>query len=730
MTFRHYTICQDTEGATVEVWRGNDEVACLAFDNQQHCFVELHVAIAPPERTRAAASFQHLVQLAASLRHRHLLGLLEGGEDEGSNYHITPFLDGERLDSWLARCHPLPPWLALLVVRQLVEGLATLASHPQLLAGVEVFHAGLTLTGPHPDDLTVKICDLGLSGTHPVSSDPQFVEARAIHETGRLLHYMLTGSLLESPAPVPAGRTIPAELTFLLNTILQANRPHHSRTLEQLRTLTEHCLHDLPLEHTGRPDVLPPQYRPRLPLAALLPDGPAAAELLSNDFTLDTRPPDAADPYRYRGTERATRRAVNVQLLPPANLIPPELLLPALEAARTTLSGQNDPHLLTLLAFHPESPAPLLVEELPGKFTLDSLRRLRAPLEPAEVHLLLTKVDQAATAAETRGLPLHWRCPKLIPIHFSGPGGEEALPPPGQLARRSLTDWPDFTVKLRTWPVMLDFTQPDRFQLERLLPRDPALAGASPRLTHPPATTAPSPRDFALLALWLLGGSAHLKENLKPLLFAAISTRSPALASRGEFLTRFHEAAASVTVEPVTLPKSKAKTPGKTGKVPGRATRPLPAAEPIQLPLPATPDGPLLPPLDQPDEDSEVPAMGFAEALFRAKTDPDPMAGRQPAHAHPLWPAPADHEAQDFPLYQPDYPSHDLPDGAPLGLMEAAGQSAAWDPDPESDLHDHASQKATSRWMLVLIVILIAAALAALMAQLSGQAIWLRNVGG
>lgn len=207
MTFRHYTICQDTSGTTVEVWRGTDEVACLAFDNQQRCFVELHVAIAPPERARDAASFQRLVQLAAPLRHRHLLGLIEGGEDEGSNYHITPFLDGERLDSWLARCHPLPPWLALLVISQLVEGLATLASHPQLLAGVEVLHAGLTLTGPHPDDITIKICDLGLSGTRPVSSDPQFVEARAIHETGRLLHYMLTGSLLESSTPNRPGPT-------------------------------------------------------------------------------------------------------------------------------------------------------------------------------------------------------------------------------------------------------------------------------------------------------------------------------------------------------------------------------------------------------------------------------------------------------------------------------------------------------------------------------------------
>ena len=685
---------------------------------------------------RDAASFQNLVQLAAPLRHRHLLGVIEGGEDEGSNYHITSFLDGERLDSWLARSQPLPPWLALLVIRQLVEGLATLASHPRLLAGVEVFHAGLTLTGPHPDDLTVKICDLGLSGSLPVSTEPQFVEGRAIHETGRLLLYMLTGSLTEGPVTPQtlAGRPIPPELTCLLNTIFQAGQPHHPRTLNQLRNLTERCLHDLSPELTTRPDILPAQYRPRLPLTAHLPDGPATAELLSNDFTLDTRAPDAADPYRHRGTERATRRAVNVQLLPPANLLPPEFLLPGPEKAWTTLAGQRDPHLLTPIAFHPEAPAPLLVEELPGKYTLDSLRRLRAPLDPAEVHLLLTKIDEAATAAGSRQLPIHWRCPRLVPIQFTGPGGDEAQPPPAQLARLSLTDWPAFTVKLRTWPLTLDFTQPDRFHLERLLPSDPALIGESPRLTSPTDTSPPTVRDFALLALWLLGGSPQLKENLKPLIYAAISARGPALSSRQEFLTRFHTASTPSPTAPVVPPKSKTTARLKTAKVPAPAPLSLfpgtvPAAEStirISTTRKETVPDTYSPFAYPPDSESEVPAMGFAEALFGTSTDqdtPDPSALHNNST---LWPAAPEHLDPDYIPYPPDYNPDAPPEGTPLGFMEAAGQSTAWDPDHESDHHDYAGQKTTSRWILLLIVILIAAVLAALMAQLSGQAIWLK----
>ena len=64
---------------------------------------------------------------------------MEGGEDEGANYFITEYLDGERFDTWLARCNPLPPWLALQTISQIIEGLCVLAPHPRLLAGVEAF---------------------------------------------------------------------------------------------------------------------------------------------------------------------------------------------------------------------------------------------------------------------------------------------------------------------------------------------------------------------------------------------------------------------------------------------------------------------------------------------------------------------------------------------------------------------------------------------------------------
>ena len=62
--------------------------------------------------------------------------------------------------------------------------------------------------------------------------------------------------------------------------------------------------------------------------------------------------------------------------------------------------------------------------------------------------------------------------------------------------------------------------------------------------------------------------------------------------------------------------------------------------------------------------------------------------------------------------------------------MEAAGQPTTPYADSEDPYgpedEEAAAQKSASRWTLFLVVVLIAAALAALMAQLSGQAIWLR----
>jgi hypothetical protein len=803
--FRHYCICQDAEGGTIELWRSEEEVACLAFDTKRQVLVELHVAVGPAERQRDLRSFQNLLQLAAPLRHRHLLGIIEGGEDDGANYHITDFLDGERLDSWLKRLVPLPSWLALTVLLQVVEGLAALASHPRLLAGVEVFHAGIMLTGERVDDVLVKVCDLGLAGARPMSTEPQFVEARAIHEAGRLLLYMLTGSLPdgEVTAETWSGSHAAPELGFLLATIFQASAPHHPRTLEQLRNLVERCLHDLPAEAPARPDKLPAALRPRLPLTGQLPSGEAIAEAAGGDWSVDTRPGDAAQPYRHRGTERATRHPVVVQALPPPEIVPTEFFAPALDQAWAAApKAAESPHLLKLrhwnFAMHPA----VIVEDLPGKWTLDAIVRLRQRLDASETLLILTQLDAAAEAAAALSLPLLWRSPALIPVQFDAPGTEEELATAGRLARLPLGEWPAFHLKLRTWPLMLNFTQPERFQTERLLPRGEPGLPVDSTLMRSGILTPPTSRDLALLAVWMMGGASQLQDGVKPLIYEALRTKSSAAESRRDFLERFRQRlevkSASVIItaqadDPEDGPASDNAGPGEdpaTAHSP-LAVRPKPPVPPQPVPgnipgghqsgnEPSTRKRNGVQPQERPgapkrpkhgkstaktaaaaafaggagssqagtaegslfsqatvdvEDDAGAPAMGFAEALFGSSG----AGGRSPGAAGSAPAAGPAHSGYAGPVYdegthplfggapgfqQPD-PHPDIPEGAPLGFMEAAGQHHQYANGPDGLPGVHLPPR-RSPWMLVLVVILISAAIAALMAELSGRAVWHR----
>ncbi|MES2708130.1 MAG: hypothetical protein V4726_16170 [Verrucomicrobiota bacterium] len=796
--FRHYCICQDAEGGTLELWRGDAEVACLAFDTRRQVLVELHVATGPAERQRDLQGFQNLLQLAAPLRHRHLLGIIEGGEDDGANYHITDFLDGERLDSWLKRLAPLPPWLALTVLLQVVEGLAVLASHPRLLAGVEVFHAGIMLTGDRVDELVVKICDLGLAGARPMSTEPQFVEARAIHEAGRLLIFMLTGSLPEGAVTAELLPENPdmEEVRFLLDTIFQAAAPHHPSTLEQLRTLVERCLHNLPEEVTAHPDKLPAALRPLLPLAAYLPGGEAVAEAAGEDCAVDTRPGDAAQPYRHRAIERATRHPVVVQVLPPPGMVPAEFFAPLADQAWAARTGGDSPHLLKLRGWNAGAQPPVLVEELPGKWTLDSIVRLRQRLEPAEVLILLKQLDAAADAAAAMELPLHWRSPRLVPVQFTAPGSEESLATAGKLARLPMGEWPAFRLKVRTWPLMLNFTQPERFQLDRLMPRETGLPVDSGSI-RAGILTPPTARDFALLAVWMMGGTGHLREQVKPLIYETLHAKLSAGETRREFLERFRqrvEAGAAAPAVPEADAPDKGPGPaaaaaaaggeaaggGESGVTP---PRPVPPVRPQQPALSAAPPGrravkrarrgaprqlgvpgtaaalaetgvgasteTRIPAeagsgdsggggglfsqaavVEEQDKGAEAPAMGFAEALFGGAS---PARPEPPAGAHRLFGGAAGlqdhdddnhgHDRGEGAGYDPE--KLEIPEGAPLGFMEAAGQQSNFMNGPGGLPGVHLPPR-RSPWMLVLVVVLISAAIAALMAELSGRAVWHR----
>lgn len=666
-SFRQYLISQNREEGTVELWRNDDEVACLAVDTDRRVFVELHVAIAPPERQRNPVLFQRLVRTLIPLRHRNLPVIHEGGEDDGSAYYVSDVLAGERLDAWLERCGPLPEWLALHVAEQIAAGLRALAPHPQILAGVNPLHAGVAMTGDFREDLTVRLCDIGLMVERGVREGPREIEARLIAEVGNLLQRMVAGS----PGAEP-DLPVTAEMRFLIDTILRTDAPHHPRTVEQLHLLLARGRRELAGGNVIPPDRIPPRFQPGVPLREHFPGPSAVQDAVGDDFTVDPNSWDASRPWQLHAIRRSTRQPVIVQVLPPPNLLPAEYFAPAIRAA-VQRAEDDAGHPLKLVEWHEE--AGVLIEEPAGRSTAASLVRDRGGLEIGDVVRLLEQLNEAVSAADEAGLAVRWRNPSDIVVAFpdGGPGGgsgrdrdgfrprpEEALPP--------------FSVRLRTWPVTSWFVQPDLQAGAHL--SVPGFGDGG--MTGDPGSDG---HDCAVLAAWLAGGMARLPDAFKPLFLEWTGKHAPE-GTRADFLrdlrSRWERFAGSADGEDDALETGDPAWPGSHGDD-------VPAG------------------LWEPEEDGEPDeggSPGFAEALFGTggRAADLPVSVREPAVRTEV--------------------SDDGPVVNPFAQARASRRPVDYD-DPV-----YAPPPAGGRWVIWLMVILIAAIIGGLAAQLSGLAFW------
>lgn len=115
-------------------------------------------------RTDWVALFLDEVKQAATLWHPNIIRIYDVGEIDGVPYFVQPYLFGKKLQTLLARSRslPIPTGMALLLVRQLLEGL-DFAHGQRGRSGRPMAHGGL-----HPErifvgyDGVVGVCDFGL----------------------------------------------------------------------------------------------------------------------------------------------------------------------------------------------------------------------------------------------------------------------------------------------------------------------------------------------------------------------------------------------------------------------------------------------------------------------------------------------------------------------------------------------------------------------------------------
>ena len=502
---------------------------------------------------------------------------------------------------------------------------------------------------------------------------------------------MLTGAMQQGPVESLdlAPHAIAPELAFLLGTLFMPSMQHHPRTLEQLRSLVDRCTRELSPELAARPEKVPPAMRPKLPLQSHFFTGAGVADIAGDECTVDIRPFDALDPYRHRATQRATRSSVTIQLLPPARLMPPDYGKLIIQAGER-INSQEHPHLLRVLAWDEHEHPEVLLEENPGRWNLESILRLKGKLDSSDVAIILEQLEAALREAESCGLATVIRSPRQIMVQITAPGGEESMPPEVELARQPLENWPAFRLKVRTWPLTLNFTQPDRFNPERLIHREPGAVEHLAASRGMSFAQQPTARDYALLAAWMLGGTGEIPERVRPLIYDHLSNRSEAaLGGRKEFLERFLSRAGGRPSGHTGLVAGTRKGPprGPTGAVP------LHPASSVTLGRDA---------ISLDDEAAMEAAPGFAEALFgaaKARTSSVPVPIFMPL--------------QD-PLEEEEWT---FLDGPLPGLYD----SGPGDYDPEFE-----AEPAPNRLLIWLLVVLTAALLAGVAAHLNGTAFWQR----
>jgi serine/threonine protein kinase len=227
-------------------------------------------------------------EAVAALSHDHIVTILDVGEERGVPFFVMPLLQGESLQERLARHRLMPVAEAVLVGREVAEGLA--AAHAAGLIHRDVKPGNVWLEAPND---RVKLLDFGLARaaagdarltrTGAVLGTPAFMAPEQaggkpghradLFSQGAVLYEMLTGrrpfpgeTVMEvlaavlrerPPAPASVNPTVPAALSALVMALLEREPGQRPATARQVAAL---------LREAGPTATVPPP----LPQAARL----------------------------------------------------------------------------------------------------------------------------------------------------------------------------------------------------------------------------------------------------------------------------------------------------------------------------------------------------------------------------------------------------------------------------------------------------------------------------
>ncbi|MCB1099336.1 MAG: hypothetical protein KDN22_27445 [Verrucomicrobiae bacterium] len=671
-TFSELQIARSRDGDFFELLRNDLEVVCLAYLSARQCMVELHVFHADGGGGPHPDVFIRQASAAARIQNPQAARVLDFGEDDGACFYLSEFSDGELLEDYIDRCAPLPESIALELVLNAARGLSACATELPVLAGMDLLQSRVRLDHPNAQSLTLKVGGYSFGSRKAETLAAAGVHEYYIRSLAEVLIWAVTGKQISVDELTDEDSMDWSVPSLTLLEALAGDRPS-VRSLDSAAAAIERTLGSVRPD-TSEPSPLPDSLLPLLPLEPYLVTPEELHDYLGEDYPLSGDPLNPRTPLRLTTIDSELQQRGTVQLLPADDALPPDVAA-KLQSAMGKGSALDHPNLIRLLAHWPDENAGFFIEEDAGSITLEDAIAWKGGFTPEEAVLVLLQLETASAQALECGLTADLRGAGQIVFHFLDGNTTEDLPLKSTLRNKPLSTWPAFRIRVRTYPTLLSMLRCP-YELARPV-------GASCRTEA---------LAFAWWTRQMLGAKASLHPKLSAMIDDVLTGKAGATIHTGaEFLRAFQALIESprTGTKPANRPQSVATNAAKMtsfkGKRSLRATHAVARKEPVAQ-YHSDND------VDWEDgEEMEMPVPGLAEALFQ-------MGGNDSLAESPAW--------------------NGFDDGD-------GGESASAQTDEDEMMDAYDNEPASSLW-LVIIVVLIALLLAAVSAQLSGNAFWLR----
>lgn len=450
--FGKYLLSHWSNGEIVPVSRSADEIIFLAFDCEMKRMVEIHVlkSVESTEDSFFGTTLDR-VQAASKIEGKSLMQVLDAGMEDGMVYYATSINDGEPVAEYVKRCGRLAPSVAVSLMTQLVDDLASATGvFGNPLSGLSLEHAYMSLE--EEIFLSLRVVDYGFSKNE--STDITEQGRRVVQECSKLLFLLLTGEHyqnqeLERSMVIAA---LPNSLRALMREALLS--PQYScasleKMREDLREAYQSLVNNYLSRNLRKHLLVTEQNQPQSQLQKLLLAGMDFTGFFQGRYSF---PPSSADlqhcPFSIEAVHVEKKLPVTLHLLPPSSIVD-RAAYNAVPLEIWKFNPNKHHHLLRSLSVWETPSWTLITEERDAGFSLARLLAQRHALNPDEALIILKEVHAGLMEAAECGVSRVNLHPAHIQINT--PAVTDSVV---NYIEKPLDTWPSLSIKLRTHTTM------------------------------------------------------------------------------------------------------------------------------------------------------------------------------------------------------------------------------------------------------------------------------------